>query len=98
MDSSDDERRVLEALLIEALLQRHLLQRATTLRDLHDLIDVPQPLALQLARQLEVSGKVVIEASKTDAFASQVRLSDTILEQLMNAREGWLQRGPDSDG
>ncbi|MGB3470129.1 MAG: hypothetical protein WBA51_04845 [Erythrobacter sp.] len=66
--------RLLAALMIDAIGHRQQLGAITTLRDLHTLLDVPQPVALRVAYQLKHDGTALIDANVTDAFASEIRL------------------------
>lgn len=82
-----DERAVLlRALLIETVQQREEHGTVTTLRDLHRLLDVPQPVALRLADQLRDEGVALVEMDDIDAFASVIRISRGVSNQIKAAR------------
>lgn len=77
---------LLRALLIDALRGPAPDSACVTLRDLHRLLDVPQPVALRMARALEAEGEVIIEPDDSDALASKVRLSPSLARLLDKKR------------
>jgi hypothetical protein len=80
--TGDERETLLYALLIEAVDHRSAQGERTTLRDLHRLLDVPQPIALRLAHQLQNDGVAEIEADLADAFASVITLSPAMRARL----------------
>ncbi len=78
------------ALLIDAVSHRHAIGRKTTLRDLHTLLGVPQPVALRVLRRLENEGVARLKHNLADAFASEIQISEAILDDLENARKKHL--------
>lgn len=69
-----ERERLLAALMIDAIAHRQKLGDVTTLRDLHVLMDVSQPVALRVAYQLKNEGTAQIEDNATDAFASVISI------------------------
>jgi DNA-binding MarR family transcriptional regulator len=59
--------------LMAVLLERESAGQETSLRQLHIVANLPQPISLRAARALEEAELVAIEADHTDAFASTVR-------------------------
>lgn len=80
------EERLMTALLVDAVQYRQTRGQTTTLRDLHSLLDIPQPVALRIAHKLQEVGVLEIESNMTDAFASTVTVSDTILSCMARGR------------
>ncbi|MEE4153963.1 MAG: hypothetical protein V2I27_07370 [Erythrobacter sp.] len=78
--------RLVTALLIDAVSHRRACGRKTTLRDLHTLLGVPQPVALRVLRRLENEGVARVEPDLADAFASEIHISEAILDGLEEAR------------
>ena len=70
----DERIQRLAELLIEAIGQRQLNGEMTTLRDLHRILDVSQPLALRAAARLEKQGIATITRNLADAFASEIKV------------------------
>ncbi len=68
---------VLSARLVDAIHHRQSNGEATTLRDLHRLLDVVQPVALRLAYRLQDAGVAEIESDATDAFAAKIIIVTT---------------------
>lgn len=83
---ASERSRLLAALLIDAVRHRELHGQTTSLRDLHRLLDVPQPLALRLADRLRDEGVVLVEMNDADAFASVVRISRSVANQMDAAK------------
>lgn len=81
-DDRNGREQLLAALLIDAVHHRALIGELTTLRDLHSLLDVPQPVALRVAHQLQKNGIALIEANMSDAFASVITIAPAIREQI----------------
>ncbi len=79
----DDQQR---ALLIDAISRRQSRGEKTTLRDLHRLLGVVQPVALRLAYRLEREGLVLIEADATDAFAASITTIDPVEQDPAHTR------------
>lgn len=73
---------LLEALLVETVRGRQSQGQTTCLRDLHMLLDIAQPHALQLARQLENAGTLIIEADPLDALASAITVTPPVASYL----------------
>lgn len=83
-----NEERLLESVLIETLRQRQASGHATRLRDLHALLEVPQPLALRIARRLEEAGTLVVRQDALDRLASEISVVAPVagfLEHFMKA-------------
>ncbi len=74
------------ALLIDAISRRQTRGEATTLRDLHRLLDVVQPVALRLAYRLEREGLVLVEEDATDAFAASITVIDPLDQERSHGR------------
>lgn len=89
-----ERQKLLSALLLDALYHRQSGGQKTTLRDLHGLLDVTQPVALRVARELEREGVAVIASNLTDAFASEISVSPRTLKEMERAR----QRGSSKTG
>ena len=68
----DERIQRLADMLIEAIGQRQINGEVTTLRDLHRILDVSQPLALRAADRLEKQGIATITRNLADAFASEI--------------------------
>jgi len=83
------EEELLTALLLDAVHHRMGKGQATTLRDLHTLLDVPQPVALRLARKLEIDGLAVIEPNTVDAFAAEIRITPALVTSMNKSRNPW---------
>lgn len=83
----DERSLLLRALLIETVQRREEDGTATTLRDLHRLLDVPQPVALRLADLLRAEGVVRIDMNDADAFASIIRVSRGVANRIRAARK-----------
>lgn len=81
--------KLLTALLLDAVHHRMGKGQATTLRDLHTLLDVPQPVALRLARKLELDGLAVIEPNLSDAFAAEIRITPAMVTSMNKSRNPW---------
>ena len=77
------ESQLLSALLIESVQLRSKSGLATTLRDLHDLLEAPQPIALRLVHSLEKEGIVTIERDVADALASTVSIVPSVANHLL---------------
>ena len=72
--ASNDREQALAALLVDSVRLRQARGVVTTLRDLHSLLDVTQPLALQVAYRLKMDSVVTIDTDEIDAFASVISL------------------------
>ena len=92
-DQDADREQLLSALLIEVVHHRECSGQTTQLRDLHGLLDVPQPVALRLAYRLEQEGSVLIENNLSDTFASLVRLAPRASHAIERVRKGWRRPG-----
>lgn len=77
------ESQLLSALLIESVQLRSDAGLTTTLRDLHDLLEAPQPIALRLVHSLEKEGIVTIQRDVTDALASSVTVVPSVANHLL---------------
>lgn len=69
-----DREDVLKQQLVNKVMQRQTNGQSTALRDLHDLLQTPQSLALRMAQCLADEGRLIIEKDATDAFGSLVSL------------------------
>lgn len=78
---------LLTALLIDAVSHRKAQGQSTTLRDVHKLLGIGQPVALRLMRRLENEGVARIEPNLSDAFAAEISISSAILDGLEQARK-----------
>lgn len=87
--SETEHERDLTALLLDVVHERQRNGEVTRLRDLHDLIDAPQPLALRIARNLESEDTLIIAPDLSDAFASQVTLSPNAERRLAAKLRPW---------
>lgn len=87
--SGTESERLLTALLVETIEHRRRSGADTTLRDLHALLDVPQPVALRLAHELEKQGILKVERNDTDAFASIVRVDPPVARGLRDMGRRW---------
>lgn len=81
--SSDEKDRLLQALLVEALQHRQRRGHETTLRDLHEVLEASQPVALRIAHRLENEGILKIERNLSDAFASVVTVATPVASRLL---------------
>ena len=77
---------VLGALMTEAIREREKQGEATTLRQLHTLLDISQPTALRIAHLLSREGVVRIEENPVDHFESTVRLTPQTRECFVRRR------------
>ena len=78
----DRQDSLLEALLVETVRNRQSEGQSTQLRDLHGLLDVSQPHALQLARRLEDAGTLMVEADPLDALASAITVRPPVASYM----------------
>ncbi|MEM7700856.1 MAG: hypothetical protein AAF251_02855 [Pseudomonadota bacterium] len=74
---------LLSALLIECVQLRSKSGLATTLRDLHELLEEPQPIALRIVHSLEEEGVVTIDRDVLDALASTVEIVPSVANHLL---------------
>jgi len=80
---SAEKDQLLTALLVEALQHRQKLGHETTLRDLHEVLEASQPVALRIAHRLENDGILQIERNLSDAFASVITVAEPVASRLL---------------
>jgi len=78
---------LLTALLIDAVAHRRGQGKKTTLRDVHTLLGIGQPVALRLVRRLENEGVACIKPCLLDTLASEIIISSAILDGIDQARQ-----------
>ena len=84
-----ENERLLTALLVEAVEHRRSAGQITTLRDVHELLETPQPVALRIVQKLEADGVVQIERDIADAFASVVTVKPPVANRLREMVKSW---------
>ena len=70
------------ALLAHAIYRRENSGLTTSLRQVHHIVDIGQPEALRLMRELEADGKAIITYDIHDALESQIKLTASMRDRL----------------
>lgn len=73
-------------MMTDAIRLRELSGQRTTLRQLHIMLDIPQPTALRIAYLLEREGMVTINEDLNDRLESELRLTNEIKDRLHSVR------------
>lgn len=73
------------AVMMSAIHLREMSGQSTTLRQLHQISEMPQPEALNLIDRLQKAGIVEITTNLGDAFESQITLNDATRRRLDRA-------------
>lgn len=73
------------AIMLSAIHFREMQGQTTTLRQLHQISEMPQPEALSLVDKLQKSGIVEIETNLGDAFESRVTLNGDTRKRMNRA-------------
>ena len=79
---SDSARSPSAAIITKAIYHRESAGDTTTLRQLHRIVELAQPEALQLINALQSEGVVDIHENVHDALESTVRLTESTRNQL----------------
>ncbi len=73
--------------LVDAIYYRQERGEETTLRTLHRILDVVQPVALRLAYRLQTEGVIEIESDADDAFAARITITESVACEIARKRD-----------